>query len=82
MSLLTLQHVLSGPIAFDKFAADNEELVKYLKRLTDDRFAISMIDVRKCPDHDDDWVEFHLEKTAPTHLLVDDGGSIEPDRDE
>jgi hypothetical protein len=73
MSLLTLQYVLSGRIPFDKFVKDNEELVGALKRLTDDGFAISAIEVKKCPDHDDDWIEFHFDDTAPTHLFVDDG---------
>ena len=69
MSLLSLQYLLSGRIPGNKFAEENADLMKQFKLATDRGFIISSVNVERCSDEDDDWLEIELEKTAPTHIL-------------
>ena len=69
MSLLSLQYLLSGDIAADKFVHDNTELMKQFKLATRRGEIISAIRVQRCPEEDDDYLEIELEPTAPSHLL-------------
>jgi hypothetical protein len=69
MSLLSLQCLLSGDIPANKFAEGNPDLMKQFKLATDRGLIISAVRVERSTDEDDDWIEFELDQTAPTHTL-------------
>lgn len=75
LSLLTLQHVITGQIEYGRFAEDHADAIRMMKGAENRGLMLSDVRIEHVPDRDDDWVELVFARAAPQHLFEPDNES-------